>query len=199
MHIPFVDLKAQYHSIKSDIDTAIQNVITDTAFIGGKYVNNFKEDFEALYGVKHCVPVANGTDAIYIVMKMLGIGTGDEVITVGNSWISTSETITQAGATPVFVDVDEFYTMDVTKIEEKITSKTKAIIPVHLYGQMVDIVAIHQICVKHNLYLIEDCAQSHFSEMDGIRAGLTGIASTFSFFPGKKFRSLWRCWMYHHQ
>jgi dTDP-4-amino-4,6-dideoxygalactose transaminase len=185
MNIPFVDLKAQYRSIKKDIDSAIKNVITETAFIGGKYVNKFKNEFAELYGVKHCVPVANGTDAIYIIFKMLGIGEGDEVITVGNSWISTSETITQAGATPVFVDVDEYFTIDVTKIEGKITSKTKAIIPVHLYGQMADIEAIEALCKKHNIHLIEDCAQSHFSEFNGVRAGLRGIASTFSFFPGK--------------
>ena len=185
MNIPFVDLKAQYHSIKPDIDKAIENVIAETAFIGGKYVNNFKEEFANLYGVKHCVPVANGTDAIYIILKTLGIGVGDEVITVANSWISTSETITQAGAKPVFIDVDEYFTIDVGKIEEAITPNTKAIIPVHLYGQMADIEIIEQICTKHNLFLIEDCAQSHFSELNGIRAGLRGIASTFSFFPGK--------------
>ena len=185
MNIPFVDLKAQYHSIKPDIDKAIENVIAETAFIGGKYVNNFKEEFANLYGVKHCVPVANGTDAIYIILKILGVGAGDEVITVANSWISTSETITQAGAKPVFIDVDEYFTIDVGKIEEAITPNTKAIIPVHLYGQMADIEIIEQICTKHNLFLIEDCAQSHFSELNGIRAGLRGIASTFSFFPGK--------------
>ena len=185
MKIPFVDLKAQYQSIKPDIDHAIESVISETAFIGGKYVNNFKEEFASLYGIKHCVPVANGTDAIYIVLKTLGIGTGDEVITVANSWISTSETISQTGAVPVFVDVDEYFTIDVTKIEAAITPRTKAIIPVHLYGQMADVVVIKEICQKHNLFLIEDCAQSHFSELNGVRAGLSGIASTFSFFPGK--------------
>lgn len=185
MKIPFVDLKAQYQSIKPDIDQAIENVISETAFIGGKYVNKFKEEFASLYGTKHCVPVANGTDAIYIILKMLGIGEGDEVITVANSWISTSETITQAGAKPVFVDVDEYFTIDINKIEKEITPRTKAILPVHLYGQMADVETIKQLCEKHNLFLIEDCAQSHFSEFDGIRAGLRGIASTFSFFPGK--------------
>ena len=185
MKIPFVDLKAQYKSIKPDIDQAIEKVISETAFIGGKYVNKFKEEFATLYGVKHCVPVANGTDAIYIILKMLGIGEGDEVITVANSWISTSETITQAGAKPVFVDVDDYFTIDIHKIEKEITPRTKAILPVHLYGQMADVEAIRQLCEKHNLFLIEDCAQSHFSEFDGIRAGLRGIASTFSFFPGK--------------
>ena len=185
MNIPFVDLKAQYKSIKKDIDFAIASVIEDTAFIKGKYVQQFEKEFAELYGVKHCIGVANGTDAIYITMKMLGIEEGDEVITVANSWISTSETISQTGAKPVFIDVDEYFTIDVSKIESKITNRTKAVLPVHLYGQMVDIYSIKQICEKHNLHLIEDCAQSHFSEYEDKRAGLFGIASTFSFFPGK--------------
>jgi dTDP-4-amino-4,6-dideoxygalactose transaminase len=186
MKVPFVDLKSQYLEIKNDIDTAIENVINETAFIGGKYVKTFKEDFQNAYGVKHCIPVANGTDAIYIVLKMLGIGEGDEVITSANSWISTSETISQTGAKPVFVDIDPiYYTIDPSLIEDKITPRTKAIIPVHLYGQMADITSIEAICKLYNLYLIEDCAQSHFSSLNGVKAGLTGIASTFSFYPGK--------------
>lgn len=185
MNIPFVDLKAQYQSIKQDIDQAIASVIEEAAFIKGKYVQKFESEFAELYGVKHCIGVANGTDAIYIIMKMLGIKEGDEVITVANSWISTSETISQTGAKPVFIDIDEYFTIDVSKIEGKITNRTKAIIPVHLYGQMADMNPIKQICEKYNLHLIEDCAQSHFSEYEGRRAGLFGVASTFSFFPGK--------------
>jgi len=185
MYIPFVDLKIQYQSIKTDIDAAIANVLNETAFIGGKYVANFAKEFSELYGAKHCVPVANGTDSIYIILKMLDIGKGDEVITVANSWISSSETITQTGATPVFVDVDEYFTINIKEIENKITKSTKAIMPVHLYGQMADVEEIAKICIKHNVHLIEDCAQSHFSEIKGIRAGLRGIASSFSFFPGK--------------
>jgi dTDP-4-amino-4,6-dideoxygalactose transaminase len=185
MNIPFVDLKTQYQSIKKDIDQAIASVIEDTAFIKGKYVQQFEKEFAELYGVNHCIGVANGTDAIYIIMKMLGIKEGDEVITVANSWISTSETISQTGAKPVFIDVDEYFTIDVSKIESKITNRTKAIMPVHLYGQMAEMDTIKQICDKYNLHLIEDCAQSHFSEYQGKRAGLFGNASTFSFFPGK--------------
>jgi dTDP-4-amino-4,6-dideoxygalactose transaminase len=185
MIIPFVDLKAQYISIKPEIDDAIKAVIEDTAFIKGKYVQLFEEQFAELYGVNHCIGVANGTDAIYITLKMLGIKEGDEVITVANSWISTSETISQTGATPVFIDVDDFFTIDVDKIKAAITLKTKAIIPVHLYGQTCDMDAIVAICNQYKLHLIEDCAQSHFSEYKGKRAGLFGIASTFSFFPGK--------------
>lgn len=185
MNVPFADLKVQYSSIKNEIDAAIQNVITQTAFIGGSYVKTFEKEFAEMLGVKHCVSVANGTDAIYVVMRMLGIGAGDEVITVANSWISTSETITQTGARPVFVDVDEFFTIDVTRIESKITPRTKAIIPVHLYGQAAKIDALQAICKKHNLFLIEDCAQSHFSKYNGQFVGTFGNASTFSFYPGK--------------
>ena len=186
MNIPFVDLKAQYHSIKEEIDTAIQNVINETAFIKGKYVQNFEEEYADAYGVKHCISCANGTDAIYITLKTLGVGPGDEVITVANSWISTSETITQTGAAPVFVDIEpEYYTIDDSRIEEKITPKTKAIIPVHLFGQPAEMDAILNICERHGLLLVEDCAQAHFAEWKGKKVGTMGIAGTFSFFPGK--------------
>ncbi|MBN8570016.1 MAG: DegT/DnrJ/EryC1/StrS family aminotransferase, partial [Ignavibacteria bacterium] len=186
MRVPFVDLHAQYLSIKDEIDNSIQSVINDTAFIGGKYVKEFENNFADSYGVKHCIGVANGTDAIYIILKMLGIGPGDEVITAANTWISTSETITQTGAKPVFIDIDEkYYTINENLIESKITSKTKAIIPVHLYGQVCNIEKIQTICKKHNLFLIEDCAQSHFSSLENKLAGTSGIASSFSFYPGK--------------
>lgn len=186
MLIPFVDLKAQYKNIQVEIDTAIKHVIADTAFVGGKYVQEFEENFAAIYGVKHVISCANGTDSLYILMKMMGIGAGDEVITVANSWISSSETITQTDAKPVFVDIDTaFYSMDENKLEAAITSKTKAVIAVHLQGQMCAIDIIKSICDKYSIPVIEDCAQSHFSELNGTRAGLTGIAGSFSFYPGK--------------
>lgn len=186
MKIPFVDLGAQYKSVKNDMDAAIHRVLDNTAFIGGNEVDEFEENFEELYGVKHCIPVGNGTDSLYIIMKMLGIGAGDEVITPANSWISSSETITQTGATPVFADIEEdYFTIDPNHIEELISNNTKAIMPVHLYGQMCDMDAIMDIAKKHNLYVIEDCAQSHFSEYKGTRAGLLGDAGSFSFYPGK--------------
>lgn len=185
MKVPFVDLKTQYKNIKQDIDNAIFSVLEETSFIGGKHVEAFEENFASLYGAKHCISLANGTDSLYISMKMLGIGAGDEVITSAYSWISSSETISQTGATPVFVDIDDFFTIDANKIESKITSKTKAIIPVHIHGQMCDMNAIMAIADKYNLPVIEDCAQSHFSELDGIRAGLRGIVGSFSFYPGK--------------
>ncbi len=186
MHVPFVDLKAQYKSIQPAIDKAIADVINETAFIGGKYVTEFEKRFAELYGVDHVIPCANGTDSLFIIMKMLGIGAGDEVITVANSWISSSETISQTGARPVFIDVHpNYYSMDETKLEAAITKNTKALIVVHLHGQMCDVETIKQICDKYGIALIEDCAQSHFSEFRGKRAGLTGIAASFSFYPGK--------------
>lgn len=184
--VPFVDLKAQYHSIKPQIDVAVEQVLEETAFIGGRYVKQFEQAFASLYGVEYVIPCANGTDSLYILLKMLGIGKGDEVITVANSWISSSETITQAGAAPVFADIDPVYwSMDVQALEQAVTPATKAVIAVHLHGQMCEIDAIHAVCKKHGLYLIEDCAQSHFSEYKDVRAGLTGIAGSFSFYPGK--------------
>lgn len=183
--IPFLDLKSQYQTIKGVIDSAIQDVINESAFIGGRHVEEFKDTFRKLYGVNHVVPLANGTDAIYIAMKMLGIGPGDEVITTATTWISTAETITQTGATPVFVDIDDYYTIDISSIEKVITTKTKAIIPVHLYGQMCDMEGLSNLAEKYNLEIIEDCAQSHFSSLNGIKAGLWGKCGTFSFYPGK--------------
>ena len=186
MKIPFVDLKTQYKKIKVEIDRAIDSVISDTAFVKGKYVKAFEEEYATAYGVKHVISCANGTDAIYIALKTLGIGDGDEVITVANTWISTAEAITQAGAKPVFVDINpNYYIIDITKIEDKITPKTKAIIPVHLYGHPADMTEIMAIASKYNLKVIEDCAQAHFAQWKGKNVGTFGNAGTFSFFPGK--------------
>ena len=186
MKIKFVDLYAQYLSIKGDIDKAIEGVIKNSSYIGGETVKKFEQEFSSLYGIKHCISVANGTDSLFILMKMLGIGKGDEVLTVANSWISSSETISQTGAKPVFIDIDNlYYSVDENKLEEKITPDTKALIAVHLQGQMCAIGKIKEICEKHGIFLIEDCAQSHFSEFEGKRAGTFGVAGSFSFYPGK--------------
>lgn len=186
MKIPFVDLKAQYLNIKGDIDQAIARVLEETSFIGGPVVNKFENEFSTLYGVKNAISCANGTDSLYILMKMLGIGPGDEVITAANSWISSSETITQAGARPVFIDAHPVYlSLDETQLENLITPRTRALIAVHLHGQMCEMDTIRAICEKHDLFLIEDCAQSHFSAYKGKRAGLFGSAGSFSFYPGK--------------
>jgi dTDP-4-amino-4,6-dideoxygalactose transaminase len=185
MKVPFVDLKIQYNLLKNEIDSAIRSVIDRTAFIKGEEVQEFEERFAERYGVKHCIGVGSGTDALYIAMKMLGIGTGDEVITVANSWISTAETIVQAGAKPVFVDIDQYSNIDASKIQAKITENTIAIIPVHLYGQACDIKAIAKIAEENNLYLIEDCAQAHFATFEGKKVGTFGDVGCFSFYPGK--------------
>lgn len=186
MRVPFVDLNAQYQSIKPDIDNAIQDVIAKTAFIGGEYVKKFEQEFAELYGVKHVVSCANGTDSLYIIMKMLGIGAGDEVVTAANSWISSSETISQTGAKPTFTDPDDTYmSMSADAVAKAITPATKAVLVVHLHGQMSDMEGIRKVCDDNNLYLIEDCAQSHFSEYNGARAATMGIAGSFSFYPGK--------------
>lgn len=183
--IPFVDLKAQFASIKDDILNALNQVIDESAFIKGRFVERFEMEFANKCKVKHCIGVANGTDALFIVLKMLGIGEGDEVITTAMSWISTSETISLTGAKPVFVDVDDYFTIDADKIEAKITSRTKAIIPVHLYGQPADMKKIVGICDKHSLLMVEDCAQAHFATFDGKTVANFGVAGTFSFYPGK--------------
>ena len=186
MSIPFVDLKTQYQSISVEIGTVIQNVINETAFIRGKYVQDFEEQYADVCSVMHCITCANGTDAIYLVLKALGIGPGDEVITVANSWISASETISQAGAQVVFIDIEpDHFTIDPEKIKEKISRRTKAIIPVHLYGQPADMDAIMAIAEKHSLHVVEDCAQAHLAEYNGQKVGTFGIAGTFSFYPAK--------------
>ena len=141
--IPLVDLNAQYSTIKDEINTAIQSVINDSAFVKGRFVKTFEDSFAEKNGVKYCIGVANGTDAIYIALRALGIGPGDEVITTAFSWISTAETIQQTGANPVFIDIHpDYYNINTEKIAEKITNRTKAIIPVHLYGQPVDMAPI---------------------------------------------------------
>lgn len=186
MKVPFVDLKSQYNSIKSEIDGAIAEVISNTAFIGGSYAKKFEESFAEYSGVKYCVGVGNGTDALFIALKTLGIGAGDEVITVANSFIATSEAISATGARVVFVDINPHtYTIDVTKIEEKITPKTKAILPVHLYGQPADMDPILSIAKKHNLKVIGDAAQAHGAHYKGRKIAQCADITCFSFYPGK--------------
>jgi dTDP-4-amino-4,6-dideoxygalactose transaminase len=186
MKIPFVDLKAQYLAIKDEIDQAISNVIQDSAFIGGKYAKAFEQNFADYVGVKNCVGVGNGTDALYIALKALGVSEGDEIITAANTFIATSEAITMTGAKVVLVDCDEeSYNIDVDRLEEAITDKTKAIIPVHLYGQPADMNEIKDVAKKHNLYVVEDAAQAHGAEYKNQRIGTIGDMACFSFFPGK--------------
>ncbi len=186
MKIPFVDLHAQYLSIKAEIDAAIAEVIAQSNYIRGPQVDAFEKAWAKTLGVKHCVSCANGTDAIYIAMRGLGIKPGDEVITTAHSWISTTETITQAGGRVVFCDTDsKTFTIDPAHIEAKITPRTVGIIPVHLYGQAADMDAIMAIAKKHKLWVIEDCAQAHLARFKGQLVGTFGNAATFSFYPGK--------------
>jgi len=186
LHITLVDLKAQYDSIKDTIDSAISDVLAKSAFIGGQYVRSFEEAFARFCGVRHCIGVGNGTDALYIALKAMGIGKDDEVITVANSFIATSEAITMTGARVVFVDIDpRTYNMDVNGIEPKLTGRTKAIVPVHLYGQPADMDPILEIAMKHNLKVIEDAAQAHGALYKGRTIGSIGDMACFSFYPGK--------------
>lgn len=186
MKIPFVDLHAQYLTIKQEIDRAIAEVIAESAYIRGRHVDAFEQAWAKTLAVKRCVSCANGTDAIYIALRGLGLKPGDEVITSAHSWISTSETITQAGGRVVFCDTDEeTFTIDPADIEGKITPATVGIIPVHLYGQPADMDPIMAIARKHKLWVIEDCAQAHLARYKGQFVGTFGNVATFSFYPGK--------------
>jgi dTDP-4-amino-4,6-dideoxygalactose transaminase len=186
MKIPFVDLHAQYLSLKPEMDAAMAEVIAQSAYIRGPQVDAFESAWAKMLGVQHCVSCANGTDALYIAMRELGIKPGDEVITTAHSWISTTETITQAGGRVVFCDTDnDTFTINPALIEAKITARTVGIIPVHLYGQPADMDAIMALAKKHKLWVIEDCAQAHLARYKGKLTGTFGNAATFSFYPGK--------------
>ena len=186
MVVPFLDLKAQYQSIKSEIDSALDSVLNQGCFIQGQYVQDFEKNFAKDYGMNHCISVANGTDAIYISLKVLGIGIGDEVITSAFSWVSVSQAIRQTGARPVFIDIEsDYYHLDPEKIISKISPQTKAILVIHLYGQSCDILSIQAIAKDYGLFLIEDCAQAHFCKYGEDLVGTFGIVSTFSFYPSK--------------
>lgn len=186
MKIPFVDLHAQYLSIKAEIDSAIAEVITESAFIRSRHVDAFERAWADKLQMKHCISCANGTDALYIAMRGLGIKSGDEVITTAHSWIATSETITQAAGRVAFCDTrEDTFNIDPRLIEAKITKATVGIIPVHLCGQPADMDEIMAIAKKHNLWVIEDCAQAHLATYKGKLVGTFGNAATFSFYPGK--------------
>ncbi len=186
MKVPFLDLKAQYESIKEEINEAIQQVLDSCAFSGGPFVEKFEEEFAEFCRCKYPIGVGNGTEALWLALIALGIGKGDEVITVPNTFIATIEAISFCGAKPVFVDVDEkTYTMNPALLEGTITPKTKAIIPVHLFGQMADMDPIMEIARRHGLYVLEDACQAHGAEYKGKRAGSFGDAGCFSFYPGK--------------
>ncbi|MGE3609133.1 MAG: DegT/DnrJ/EryC1/StrS family aminotransferase [Bacteriovoracaceae bacterium] len=186
MTIHFVDLDAQYQSIKSEVKAAIDGILETKDFIHGKSVEKFSKNFAAAQGSKYVVGASNGTSAITVALRALGVGPGDEVITVANSFFATPEAIAEVYAKPIFVDCDaDTYSIDISQIEAKITKKTKAIIPVHLYGNPVDMDALMKIANKHNIPVIEDCAQAHLATWNGKGAGTFGAMGTFSFYPGK--------------
>lgn len=186
MGIPLLDLKAQYLTIKPEMDTAVLGVLDSARFILGPEMKALEREIAAYCGTKEAVAVANGTDALVLVLKALGIGPGDEVITTPFTFFATAETVALVGATPVFVDIDPVtLNMDLSQLEDKITGKTKAIIPVHIFGQMVDVERVMEIAARYDLKVIEDAAQAIGAEYKGRRAGSLGHAGTFSFFPTK--------------
>jgi dTDP-4-amino-4,6-dideoxygalactose transaminase len=186
MDVPFLDLKAQYQSIHTELDAAIREVMESSAFAGGPFVERFETEFARFCGCHHAVGVGSGTDALWLTLLALGIDQGDEVITVANTFIATAEAISFCGARPILVDVDQStYTMDPDQLEKSITDRTRAIIPVHLFGQMADMGPIMEIARSRGVPVIEDACQAHGAEYQGRRAGSIGLAAAFSFYPGK--------------
>ncbi|MDA2923806.1 DegT/DnrJ/EryC1/StrS family aminotransferase [Acidobacteria bacterium AH-259-L09] len=184
--IPLVDLTSQYRSLSSELKSAVQRVMERGDFILGQEVADFESEFAQFCGTAHAVGLANGTDALHLSLRACGIGPGDEVITAANSFVATAAAISFAGATPVFADVDaRTYTLDPAAVEKKITPRTKAIIPVHLYGQPADMDPIMELARNHMLKVIEDACQAHGAEYKGKRVGSIGDLAAFSFYPAK--------------
>ena len=186
MQIPFVNLKAQYETLKDEVAEAIRGILDSARFIGGDAVALFEKDFAAYCQVRYARGVANGTDALHLALRALGIGHGDEVITTANTFIATAAAIVATGARPVFVDIDpDTHTIDPTMIERALTSHTRAIIPVHIFGQPAEMDAIKEIARRRAIYVIEDAAQAHGAEYQGVRTGALGDIACFSFYPAK--------------
>jgi dTDP-4-amino-4,6-dideoxygalactose transaminase len=184
--IPFLDLKAQYKSIKPEIDAAVMKVLESTQFVLGDEVAQFERDFAAYCGARHAIAVNSGTSALHLALLAAGVGPGDEVITIPFTFVATVAAIRYTGAKPVFVDIDPVtFNMDPAKVEAAITPRTKAILPVHLYGQMADMDPIVEIANRRGLQVIEDACQAHGAEYKGRRAGSIGVSGCFSFYPGK--------------
>jgi dTDP-4-amino-4,6-dideoxygalactose transaminase len=186
MKVPFLDLKAHHASLTEEFDRAIREVIERSAFAGGPFMEKFEEEFAAFCGSSYAIGVGNGTDALWLALLALGIGEGDEVITVPNTFIATAEAITYCKARPVFVDVNQdTFTMNPAELEKSLTERTKAIIPVHLFGQPADMDPILEFARANGLFVVEDAAQAHGAEYKGRKAGTMGDAGCFSFYPGK--------------
>jgi dTDP-4-amino-4,6-dideoxygalactose transaminase len=186
MEVPFIDLKAQYQTIRSEINEAVQSVLDSGQYVGGQSVRDFEDTFAALCGTRYCIGVGNGTDAIFVALKTLGVSTGDEIITPAFGWISSAETITLAGGKPVFVDIlPDTFTINPELLEAKITPRTRGVILIHLYGQAAHVREIKKLCSRHGLFLIEDCAQAHLTMEFETHVGTIGDAGAFSFYPTK--------------
>jgi dTDP-4-amino-4,6-dideoxygalactose transaminase len=184
--IPFVDLKTQYNSIRTEIDDAIRTTIESSAFISGPAVKQFEEKFASLHDVKHAVGMGSGTDALHMAVRACGVQENDEIITVPNTWISTAFAGSYVGAKPVLIDIDpDTYQMDANRLEQAITSRTKAIIPVHMFGHPAPMNQIKEIAKHHNIKVIEDVAQAPLAEIDGDLAGTIGDIGCYSFYPSK--------------
>jgi dTDP-4-amino-4,6-dideoxygalactose transaminase len=186
IEVPFLDLKAQHAPLRDQFDRAIAKVIDSGAFAGGPFVATFEDEFAAFCECEHAIGLGSGTEALWLTLLALDVGPGDEIITVPSTFMATAEAISYCGATPVFVDIDDrTYTMDPAEIQAAITDKTRAIIPVHLFGQPADMDPILEIARMHNLFVIEDAAQAHGAEYKNRKAGTLGDAGCFSFYPGK--------------
>ena len=191
MQVPFLDLKAHHEPIREELEAAVREVMESAAFAGGPFVARFEQDFAAFCGSAYAIGVGNGTDALWLTLLALGIGAGDEVITVPMTFMATAEAISFCGARPVFVDIDErTYGLDANLLEKAITPRTKAIIPVHLFGQTADMDPIFEMARRHGLRVIEDACQAHGAEYKGRKAGSMGIGGCFSFYPGKNLGAL---------
>jgi dTDP-4-amino-4,6-dideoxygalactose transaminase len=191
MKVPFIDLAAQYKSIQQELDAAVTDVMASGYYIKHNCVDKFEKAFAQKLNITNCIGVANGTDALLLSLKALGIKAADEVLTPALSWISTAEVISQLGAKPVFVDVDrDYFTIDLDKAKQALNAKTKAIIAVHLYGQPCELDALRHFCDAHKLLLIEDCAQAHFSTYDKSMTGTVGGLAAFSFYPTKNLGAM---------
>lgn len=191
MQVPFLNLRLHHEPMRAELRAAIEEVIDANAFAGGSFVERFEREFAAFCGSKHACGVGNGTDALWFALLALGVGPGDEVITVPSTFMATAEAISYCGATPVFVDIeDDSYTMDSAQLERAITKRTKAIMPVHLFGQMADMDPILAIARRHGLPVVEDACQAHGAEYNGHKAGTMGDVGCFSFYPGKNLGAL---------
>ncbi|NIA12357.1 MAG: aminotransferase class I/II-fold pyridoxal phosphate-dependent enzyme [Nitrospiraceae bacterium] len=192
MSVPFLDLKAQHHQIYNEIDDRITDVIANTAFIMGKHVREFEEEFAEIQGAKYCVGVSSGTDALHVALLALGIGAGDRVIVPVNTFIATAEAVSLCGAEPVFVDCDQYYNLDVEKLSQMLSALShqpsalpKAVIPVHLYGQPANMDEIMAVADEYGLKVVEDCCQAHLAKYNEKFVGNFGNFGAFSFYPGK--------------